>query len=167
MREAERALRVRSLEIAFFSRDATGRRLKKSPADVAELLALPPPRSSRILKEALRRVPIAEDRAAVDVLYEDEHVIAVNKPPRVRSTPRHRFEGSSVMQRAMSHIRGTTDQSLPVSGAAVAAVEGSESEDEWGAWEGMDRPPELDQDDDGEERKKPQALVVHRWVGAA
>lgn len=66
----------------------------------------PQDRGARIIKDALRRVPIAPDPSPVSVLFEDDHVIAVSKPAGIRSAPRHRYEGQSMMQRVLSHMGG-------------------------------------------------------------
>lgn len=42
-------------------------------------------------------VPLAADPSGppLEVLYEDEHFIAVNKPPGLHTAPIHRFKGTS------------------------------------------------------------------------
>ena len=41
-------------------------------------------------------------------MYEDEHVLAVDKPPGVMTYPAHRLRGGSVVNRAVHHLRGVT-----------------------------------------------------------
>ena len=36
-----------------------------------------------------------QQRACMQVLYEDEYLLAVNKPPGISTAPRHRFEVSA------------------------------------------------------------------------
>lgn len=40
----------------------------------------------------MRAVPLVADDVPVDVVYEDQHLVAVNKPAGVCTAPRHRFE---------------------------------------------------------------------------
>jgi len=42
----------------------------------------------------------------VEVVYEDEWLLALNKPADVSSVPRHRFEGSSMVNRAVHYLGG-------------------------------------------------------------
>lgn len=44
-----------------------------------------------------RAQPIAAEEAEVDVVYEDEDVLVVNKPPFMRHHPSHRFQGGSLL----------------------------------------------------------------------
>lgn len=48
---------------------------------------------------ARKSVPIFADHTPIEVLFEDDHIIAVNKPAGITSTPAHRHIGSSVLNR--------------------------------------------------------------------
>jgi 23S rRNA pseudouridine1911/1915/1917 synthase len=72
---------------------------------VAARLALPEDRVRRMLKAYSKATPLAADDTPVEVLEEDAAVLALNKPPRLRSTPRHRFEGNSLLGRAIGHLQ--------------------------------------------------------------
>lgn len=50
----------------------------------------------------------SEASVAFDVLYEDDHLLAVNKPIGVPIHPRHRFEARSMVNRAIAHLNGRT-----------------------------------------------------------
>jgi 23S rRNA pseudouridine1911/1915/1917 synthase len=49
----------------------------------------------------------------VQVLYEDQHMLAVNKPPGLRMAPRHRFEGGSLLNRMLHHLGTATGGAKP------------------------------------------------------
>ena len=40
------------------------------------------------------------------MVYEDDVWLCANKPPFVRTAPRHRFEGNSMVNRAIGYVRG-------------------------------------------------------------
>ena len=41
---------------------------------------------------AQKAMPLVGDPEPVDVIYEDDDIIAVNKPPNVISAPKHRYK---------------------------------------------------------------------------
>jgi len=49
----------------------------------------------------MRAVPLAADQDPIDVLYEDDDLLAVNKPPGVISAPKHRYTGGSMVNRVI------------------------------------------------------------------
>jgi 23S rRNA-/tRNA-specific pseudouridylate synthase len=49
-----------------------------------------------------------EDDASLEVLYEDEDLIAIAKPVGVPVHPRHRFEANSIVNRVLAHLGGRT-----------------------------------------------------------
>jgi len=58
-----------------------------------------------LIRKALRSVPlVADDPSNLEVLYEDEVLLAVSKPPFLRSTPVHRFVGKSLTNQLVGHI---------------------------------------------------------------
>ena len=46
---------------------------------------------------AQRAIPLVADLDPVEVIYEDEDIIAVNKPAGVISAPKHRFAVSRAL----------------------------------------------------------------------
>lgn len=48
---------------------------------------------------AQRAIPLVADQDPVEVIYEDDDIIAVNKPAGVISAPKHRFTVSLVLRR--------------------------------------------------------------------
>lgn len=60
---------------------------------------LPACRAQRLLQFAMRAVPLAADPHPVEVIYEDEDLVAVNKPPGVITAPKHRYTGGSIVNR--------------------------------------------------------------------
>jgi len=73
---------------------------------VAAELGLPEARIATALKMFVKAVPMPADPEPVEALFEDDSVLVLNKPPRLRSTPRHRHEGQSLLNRAIGHLRG-------------------------------------------------------------
>ena len=100
-RVRELALRERAAAAAWGLEDGVRREV---PA-VAAHLGLPEERVRRMLKAYSKATPLAADVTPVDVLQEDAAVLALVKPPGLRSTPRHRFEGNSLLGRAIGHLQ--------------------------------------------------------------
>jgi hypothetical protein len=60
------------------------------------------------LLQAMRSVPIAVDHETpLDVVYEDEDFIAVNKPVGFHTAPIHRWQGGSIVSILLSHFSKT------------------------------------------------------------
>ena len=100
-RVRELALRERAAAAAWGLEDGIRREV---PA-VAGHLGLPEERVRRMLKAYSKATPLAADVTPVEVLHEDAAVLALVKPPGLRSTPRHRFEGNSLLGRAIGHLQ--------------------------------------------------------------
>eukprot|EP00747_Dinoflagellata_sp_TGD_P113603 gnl/TRDRNA2_/TRDRNA2_171751_c2_seq1.p1 gnl/TRDRNA2_/TRDRNA2_171751_c2~~gnl/TRDRNA2_/TRDRNA2_171751_c2_seq1.p1 ORF type:complete len:391 (+),score=59.11 gnl/TRDRNA2_/TRDRNA2_171751_c2_seq1:325-1497(+) len=70
----------------------------RTPAEVGAELGVRPQQALGTINRLLRRLPlVADDHSGLDVLHDDEAIIAVNKPPRLRCSPWHRFAGGSLM----------------------------------------------------------------------
>jgi hypothetical protein len=67
---------VAQLDIAFRQCDAAGQPLRQGPPEIAAALGLPLARAQRLLVAAKRAVPLAADHHPVEVLYEDEDLVA-------------------------------------------------------------------------------------------
>lgn len=98
------AAQAEALHLAFGQQDDNGQPLKLSPAEFAPALGVPTARASRILKLAIKATPMPADPGSVSVLYEDEVLIAVNKPPHVHATPIHRHKGNSMVNRLIGYL---------------------------------------------------------------
>lgn len=62
---------------------------------------------SRVLKlmqRAPRSIRLVSDPQPVHVVYEDDHFLAVMKPPGLRSAPVHRFMGGSALNRMIGYL---------------------------------------------------------------
>lgn len=44
-----------------------------------------------MLRLAMKAIPLRHDAEPLDILFEDEHLIAFNKPPGVLTAPKHRY----------------------------------------------------------------------------
>lgn len=73
------------------------------------LLCLTSPcRAERLLRQAMRTVPIAVDTSTqLDVVYEDGDFIAVNKPVGYHTAPIHRWQGGSMVNILLGHLQQT------------------------------------------------------------
>lgn len=59
-----------------------------------------------LIRNALRSIPlVADDASNLNVLYEDDDLIAVAKPPFLRTTPVHRFCGKSLVNMLVGYLK--------------------------------------------------------------
>ncbi|CAE8585903.1 unnamed protein product, partial [Polarella glacialis] len=82
-----------------FGLDTGGHR--RTPAEVADALGGKYRGNAQagltLIRQALRSIPLVmDDPKDLVILYEDEHLLAVSKPPFLRCTPVHRFTGKSL-----------------------------------------------------------------------
>lgn len=63
---------------------------------------------SNIEWEMVRRrskaIPLVADSEPIDVVFEDDNYLAVNKPSFLKMHPAHRFEGGSLLNRAIGYL---------------------------------------------------------------
>ena len=102
----EADLRARAVALAFRDSDPDGQPVRRSAAEVAALVGLPFDRVAASLKAAMRAVPLAVDAAPVEVVYEDDWVLALAKPSGLITAPKHRYAGGSLVNRAIAHLGG-------------------------------------------------------------
>ncbi len=69
---------------------STGDPIRHPISEVARRLGLSERRVSALLERAMRTYPMPADHEPVEVIYEDEDLIAVNKPAGVCTAPAHR-----------------------------------------------------------------------------
>jgi len=72
-----------------------------------------PQAAQTLIRNALRSIPlVADDPADLQVLFEDDDLLAVCKPPFLRSTPVHRFVGKSLTNQLVGYLqrRAADDQ---------------------------------------------------------
>lgn len=58
----------------------------------------------KLLERAPRSIKLVADREPLDVVFEDDHFLAVCKPPGLRSAPVHRFMGGSAVNRMIGYL---------------------------------------------------------------
>ncbi|CAE7887029.1 unnamed protein product, partial [Symbiodinium necroappetens] len=97
----------RSLELRFGA-DRGG--VRRTPAEVAEELGGKyrgkPEAALNLVRTALRSIPlVADDPKDLVVIYEDESLLAVSKPPCLRCTPVHRFVGKSLTSQILGYLQ--------------------------------------------------------------
>lgn len=50
-----------------------------------------------------RAIPLVADKDPLDIIFEDDRFLVVNKPSFLKMHPSHRFEGGSLLNRAIGH----------------------------------------------------------------
>eukprot|EP00892_Ulva_mutabilis_P011755 jgi/Ulvmu1/8952/UM005_0043.1 len=98
------AAQAQVLQLAFAQKDDHGDPVKQRPEEFAPALGVTTARAERILKMAIKATPMPADPQPVCVLYEDEVLIAVSKPANVTSTPIHRHQGRSMVNRLIGYL---------------------------------------------------------------
>mmetsp|Transcript_20190 Transcript_20190/g.60902 ORF Transcript_20190/g.60902 Transcript_20190/m.60902 type:complete len:541 (-) Transcript_20190:7-1629(-) len=105
------ALMKRVLDLAYRQVDEAGQQIRRSPDVVADLLQLPEKRIRTMLRLAMKDIPLVHEEIPLEILYEDEHLLALNKPPGVLTTPNHRYAGGSMVNQILPYL-GTTGHVL-------------------------------------------------------
>jgi 23S rRNA pseudouridine1911/1915/1917 synthase len=100
MRRREIELRNEALHIAFRSRQ--NQRL--SIEEVAKEMALPLSRVKAMVARAMREYPMPPDPHPIDILFEDESLIFVSKPPGIITAPVHRYKIGSMLNRMIHYL---------------------------------------------------------------
>lgn len=95
-----------ALELRFGADRGGGRR---SPLEVAEALGGKYKGNAQaaqtLIRNALRSIPlVADDPSDLLVLFEDNDLLAVSKPPFLRATPVHRFTGKSLTNQLVGYL---------------------------------------------------------------
>ncbi|KAK3276527.1 hypothetical protein CYMTET_15406 [Cymbomonas tetramitiformis] len=74
---------------------------------VAEDLHITTTRVRSMVRKASLEIPLVRDAIPLQVIYEDEWMLVVDKPPGIRFHPKHRFEGGSLLNRVLYHFQDT------------------------------------------------------------
>eukprot|EP00238_Polyblepharides_amylifera_P010183 CAMPEP_0196593918 /NCGR_PEP_ID=MMETSP1081-20130531/76919_1 /TAXON_ID=36882 /ORGANISM="Pyramimonas amylifera, Strain CCMP720" /LENGTH=368 /DNA_ID=CAMNT_0041918045 /DNA_START=167 /DNA_END=1273 /DNA_ORIENTATION=+ len=77
---------------------------KHSEEESAAALQIPLRRLRDILRKASKSIPLVVDEEMPEVIYEDDDLVAVNKPPHLRFSPPHRFVGLSLLNRMIGYL---------------------------------------------------------------
>ncbi|KAL6770938.1 hypothetical protein ACKKBF_B33295 [Auxenochlorella protothecoides x Auxenochlorella symbiontica] len=99
MRAQEQQLRDDVLRILY-----PADKEKVEDGQAAEKMNLPVKRVSLLAKMARKHFPLHADSGPIEILYEDEDIIVVNKPAGITTTPSHRFKGNSVLNRLVGKL---------------------------------------------------------------
>lgn len=54
-----------------------------------------------------RAIPMVADKEPLDIIFEDEYFLVVNKPSFIKMHPSHRFQGGSLLNRAIGYLGRT------------------------------------------------------------
>ncbi|KAK9815866.1 hypothetical protein WJX72_010948 [[Myrmecia] bisecta] len=103
-RTREAALQRRCLEVKYLGVDEEGQQVKLEAPEVAQVVGLPISRVKRIIQAGKKGIQLPPDHQPIEVVYEDEHVLAVNKPPGLVTTPIHRYIGGSLVNRIIAYL---------------------------------------------------------------
>lgn len=77
LHELEHQLQRQVVELTFHGQDSvTGGRVRRALPEVAARMDLPEDRAERLLRAALKNVPMVADTNPIQVLYEDDHILA-------------------------------------------------------------------------------------------
>lgn len=57
-----------------------------------------------MLRLRSKSIPLVADSEPLEILFEDDTFLVVNKPPFLKMHPSHRFEGGSVLNRAIGYL---------------------------------------------------------------
>lgn len=93
------------LTIAFRQVNQSGQRIRQGPVQIAQQCDVPVERASRLLKDAMKAVPLAADFEPIEIIYEDEWIFALNKPPNLITAPKHRYTGGSLVNRVIGNLK--------------------------------------------------------------
>ncbi len=59
-----------------------------------------------MLRLAMKAIPLRHDDVPLNVLFEDEHLLAVNKPPGVLTAPKHRYAVRAAVASPLHQVPG-------------------------------------------------------------
>ncbi|GJQ14209.1 hypothetical protein GpartN1_g6000.t1 [Galdieria partita] len=78
---------------------------------VEKLKSLDPQKDVKLYQQLKRRIrhiskaiPLQVDNEPVSVIYEDDHILVVNKPSGISISPRHRFLGGTLLNRLIGYL---------------------------------------------------------------
>lgn len=97
----EKELRKQAL---FYRYNDPSRTTRRTVEEVAEVMCLPVDRTERLIKLASREIPLVKDSDPVEVLHEDDQIIAVLKSPFMITAPKHRFQGGTLFNRVFGYL---------------------------------------------------------------
>ncbi|KAK9830793.1 hypothetical protein WJX74_007500 [Apatococcus lobatus] len=104
LRPQELELQAASLQLGWRDFDQDGNRIQRDVPEVAAILGLPRDRTKMLMHRAMKSIPLVADEEPIDILYEDEWLLAANKPPGIITAPKHRFQGGSLVNRIIGYL---------------------------------------------------------------
>lgn len=91
---------------------------RRTPREVGELLGGRYMRRVDVVQETIEKaqkaIPLkADDPSNLCILHEDEEILAVSKPPFLRTTPIHRFVGKSLVSQLVGYLQPANGSTPP------------------------------------------------------
>ena len=92
-----------------------GERGERPPTqlEVARALRASPRRMRDVISSFLHGIPPQVEQAPIEILYEDDRMVACNKPAGVPVSPPHRLRAGSVLSRLLAHVRPSPSSFVP------------------------------------------------------
>jgi 23S rRNA-/tRNA-specific pseudouridylate synthase len=122
-------------------------------------------RAELLLRQAMRSVPIAVDHETpLDVVYEDEDFIAVNKPVGFHTAPIHRWQGGSIVSILLSHFSKTAAAAAgdaPQQQQGSATLEQQQQEEREQQQQQQQRPEQPALQQQQQQQQEPERLPSH------
>lgn len=89
-------------EPGYLEREIERARREKRPYNIDKSKLTPVERQQLRLRS--RAIPLLADSEPLDIVYEDDTFLAVCKPSFIKMHPSHRFEGGSLLNRAIGYL---------------------------------------------------------------
>jgi hypothetical protein len=108
---AEATLRAEILRLRFGGSEPPNdlRHQNLPTAEVANKMGVSEARVAKAIRMASRQVPLVADRPAPAwvqraILFEDDDLLVINKPPGINHHPKHRWAGGSLLNAVMGYV---------------------------------------------------------------
>ena len=82
-------------------------------ADIAQACGWSPRRTRDVISSFLHRIPPQPDFGPIEIIYEDDRLVACNKPAGLPVSPPHRLRGGSLLSRLIAHLKQSPSGFVP------------------------------------------------------
>jgi len=101
-RELEMHRRVLNLKFGDITDQALF--VNNATEDVAAAMCLPLKRVQQMWRQAHKNIPLHADPTPIQVLFEDDELLVLNKPAGIATTPKYRFKNGALVNMAVHHL---------------------------------------------------------------